>query len=144
MQVQFSPVAAGASTGTLNISDGKSTATVALKGVGIAAQPTAPFSVSPTAVDFGMIAVGQSARATVTVKVATPSSSPFTMVLSGAAVQDVTIDSNGCAASVPAGGTCTLSLKFAPTRASTINGALHVTDGTYDAVVTLAGGGGVP
>jgi hypothetical protein len=144
MQVQFSPVAAGANTGALSISDGKTTVAVILKGLGIAAQPTAPFSVSPTAVDFGMIAVGQSAHATVTVTVATPSTRPFTMVLSGAAVQDVAIESNGCAASVPAGGTCTLTLKFAPTRASTITGALHVTDGTYDTVATLAGGGGVP
>lgn len=141
IQVQFAPIVAGVNIGNLRLTDGQTAVTVSLKGLGIAAQSTVPFSVSPAAIDFGEVAVGKSVRATLTVTVATSPERSFTLTLAGAAPSAVTIDTNGCVTKVPAGGTCTFSLSYAPTEVSQAVAELHVTDGTYDVAASVTGKG---
>lgn len=144
VQVQFSPASVGAYLGSLRLTDGQTAVVVSLRGQGIAAPVTAPFIVAPTALDFGVVAIGKSAYLSLNVIALAPYAGPFTLVMSGGAVPALAIDSNGCAGKVPAGGTCTVGIRFSPTQVSTAAGELHVTDGTYDVPVAVTGKGVTP
>ena len=140
MQINFAPVTAGTSNATLNISDGQSTVTVSLVGKGLAISVAPPFAVSPAALDFGQVAVGLSSGPMI-VTVTTPSARAFTVTLSGSAATEVSIVEETCTVQIPAGGTCTIKLQYSPTKVSTLNGVLTVSDGADVAAVTLAGVG---
>jgi trimeric autotransporter adhesin len=144
VQVQFSPALAGAYLGSLRLTDGQTTVVVSLRGQGIAAPVTEPFIVAPTALDFGVVAIGKSAYLSLNVFALAPYAGPFTLVMSGGAGSALAIDSNGCAAKVPAGGSCSVGIRFSPTQVSTAAGQLHVTDGTYDVPVAVTGKGAMP
>jgi hypothetical protein len=140
IQPKFAPTVAGPRTATLTINDGQTTATVALAGKGLPISIGASFSATPAAVDFGQVTVGETS-APVIVTVTTPSARTFKASLSDNAFKEVTIVAETCSTKVLAGGTCTISLSYHPTRSWRLNGTLNIYDGTDVIAVLLAGEG---
>jgi hypothetical protein len=116
--VTFSPTSVGAKSATLEVSHDApgSPATAALSGTG--AQPDG--SLSPTSSAFGDVVVGdQSAAATFTVS----NTGPVALAVSGVTLGGTNpgqfaITQDLCTGTVPASGSCTIKVAFAPTNAS--------------------------
>jgi hypothetical protein len=98
-------------------------------------------SLSPTGLAFGNQNVGGSSAAqTVTL------TNVGTAALTGVSVATSSAmftQTNTCAANVPPGGNCTISVKFAPTVAGPVQGSLSITDSAGDSPqpVSLSGSG---
>jgi hypothetical protein len=133
--VKFDPSATGSSsrTASISISDNapQSPQTVALAG----SVTVATVSVSPATISFGSQVVGgRSSPVAVTVK----NTGQAALTVSGASVTDTTDFTlkNNCTGAVPAGGTCTLQITFAP--AAPVTGAqCGSTTGAKSATLTL-------
>lgn len=134
--VKFDPAASGPAdrTASVSISDNapQSPQTIALTG----SVTVATVSVSPTTISFGSQLVGATPGAPVAVTVKNTGTGALTV--SGASVTD-TADftlKNNCTVAIPAGGTCTISMTFAP--AAPASGAqCGSTTGPKSATLTL-------
>jgi sugar lactone lactonase YvrE len=144
INVTFSPTATGSLTGTLTITDNTiglagSTQSVDLTGTGTA--PVA--SVSPPSLTFGDQNLGT-----------TSASLPVTLSNTGNAALTITSiapganfsESDNCAGSVAAGGSCTINVTFSPTATGPITGTLTIIDNSNGVAgsqqtVSLAGVG---
>jgi hypothetical protein len=141
INVTFTPGATGTRTSTLTVTDNAagSPQTVALGGTGTGAGAT----LSPTTLTFGNQPVG--------------STSPpqfVTLTNTGAATLTITnitttldfTQMNNCGSSVPPGGSCTLSVSFAPSGTGSRNGTLLVADNAPGSPqsVSLSGVGTAP
>jgi hypothetical protein len=138
IQVAFAPVQPGAATGTLTLTDGAGTQTVALTGVGLAA-PTD--TLSATSLTFPVTATGQlSAAQTVTLTNSggEPLESIAVSVSSGFSV------TNGCTTQLGADSSCTIAVQFAPTQLGSVSGTLTVADALRTQTVSLSGTGAAP
>ncbi len=134
--VKFDPAASGPSsrTASISVSDNapQSPQTVALTG----SVTVATVSVSPPSIAFGPQLVGATPGAPVAVTVKNTGTGALTV--SGASVTD-TADftmKNNCTAAIPAGGTCTVSMTFAP-PAPASGAQCGSTTGTKSATLTL-------
>ena len=133
--VKFDPSATGSSSRTASISifdnAPQSPQTIALAGT----VTVATVSVSPATISFGSQVVGgTSSPVAVTVK----NTGQGALTVSGASVTDTTDFTlkNNCTAAVPAGGTCTVQITFAP--AAPVTGAqCGSTSGAKTATLTL-------
>lgn len=98
-------------------------ATLHLTGCGITYN-TLPLSVSPNSVSFGTVAVGNTQATAVTLQ--NPGLSSVT--LSGMQVADPAfqLSSDQLKTTIPAGGTATLQVSFAPTEAKTYSSQIVV------------------
>ena len=103
--------------------------------------PSEGVSVSPSALNFGSVATGGSSSAQ-TVTVSNPTGSAAA-VSSIAATGDFT-QTNTCGSSIPANGSCTVSVTFHPTATGTRTGSLTVNAGGVNNTVTLSGTGTAP
>jgi hypothetical protein len=131
--VTFTPTATGAATGTLTFTDNASNSPqkVSLSGTG-----SAPVTLSATALNFGVIAIGSSSA-----------SQTVTIANAGAAVIGVTAvgttgdfaDTTTCGTSLAVGGSCTVSVAFTPTAAGTRTGSLTINLSTGAQTVSLTG-----
>jgi hypothetical protein len=90
---------------------------------------------SPASLSFGGEAVG-SASAAQTVTVSNPGSTAATV--SGVSVTGAFSQANTCGASIAAGGTCTVSVKFAPAAAGAAAGTLSVASSAPGSPLTVA------
>ena len=133
--VTFSPTASGSATGTLSFADNatNSPQKVTLSGTG-----TGAVAVSPTSLNFGVVAVG-SANSGHAVTVSNNSASAV-------AVNSITFsgdfsDASTCPASLAAGTNCTINVTFAPTGGGTRTGTLTVNLSTGTLTVALTGTG---
>jgi hypothetical protein len=118
----FTPTAKGMRKGTLTFNDNaaNSPQTVALSGTGES------IALSPNPVNYGTVVVGQSSTQAVTVKnvsTATVSLTGFTIT---GQTTDFSITANSCGGTITAGGTCSISVKFAPTVKGKRHGQLNV------------------
>jgi hypothetical protein len=100
--------------------------------------PSSGVSVSPTALNFGSVATGSKSSAQ-TVTVSNPTGS-------AAAVSSITAtgdfsQTNTCGSSIAAGGSCTVSVTFAPTATGSRTGTLTVSAGGVTNTVSLSGTG---
>jgi hypothetical protein len=103
--------------------------------------PNTGVTVAPGALNFGSVATGTTSPAqTVTVTNQANAAAP---VSSLSASGDFT-QTNTCGSSIPANGSCTVSVKFAPTATGTRTGALTVNAGGVTNTVTLTGTGTAP
>lgn len=126
INVTFSPAVTGLQSGTVTITDSapNSPQTIAVRGTGVL-----PVTFNPTSLTFGTFTVGTS-------------SSPLTTTLTnhlkttlnvsavnitGTNIADFA-QTNTCIPSVPAGGTCTISVTFTPKAVGTRTASLTVTD----------------
>jgi hypothetical protein len=138
VNVTFAPTAGGPSTAVLTIADSGpgNRQTVNLSATGLISQP----SLSATSLTFGAQQVGST-------------SAPQNVTLSntGAAVLNITqistsadfAETNNCGTSLTAGGTCQISVTFAPTANGARTGTLTVVDNASGGpqTVTLTGTG---
>ena len=98
-------------------------------------------SASPGALSFGSVAVGSTSAAQ-TVTVSNPGSAAA--AFSGLAITGDFSQTNTCGTSVPASGSCTVSVKFAPTAAGSRTGTVSATAGGNAITVNLSGTGVAP
>jgi hypothetical protein len=136
----FKPSASGARHGTLSFTDDApgSPQTVALSGTGES------IALSPNPVNYGTVTVGQSSTMTVTVKNVGPATVSLTGFSITGATADYSITTNTCGASLNAGATCSISVKFAPMVKGTLKATLNVFNngGGSDSTDKLVGTGG--
>jgi hypothetical protein len=139
-QIVFKPTVAGTAHGILSVNDNAtgSPQKVRLTGTGTV------ITFSPIGVNFGNQKVGTtSAAAPITMRNVGSSSVSITQVaIAGANPGDFT-QTNDCGSSVPAHGSCTISVKFKPTALGSRLAAVSVTDngGGSPQTVPLAGTG---
>jgi hypothetical protein len=140
IQVVFRPTQIGSRTGTLtigaNVAGGE--LTVSLSGTGAS---SGPVSLSPASIDFGGWAVGAtSTPSQVTAGNSSSQAVSFTSAITG----PFAIAGNDCGASIPANGSCNLTLTFTPTQTGAATGALTFTDAAGTQAVALSGTGLAP
>jgi hypothetical protein len=136
VNVVFAPAATGLLTGSVVFSFAAGAPkTVRLSGTG------ALVAISPTAINFGNVnAGGRPATATVTVSNPGASAAGVTPSLKGSPVYRLT---NGCSATLAAGASCTLTVKFSPQSSAYYTATLTVTDAAGIAQTVSITGTGV-
>jgi hypothetical protein len=97
-------------------------------------QPGA-LNASPTSLSFGDVASGSTSSAQ-TVTVSNPGSSAASV--SSVSVTGAFSQTNTCGTSIPAGGTCTVSVKFAPTSGGALTGTLTINTSAPGGPITVA------
>jgi hypothetical protein len=137
VNVSFTPSSAGARSGTLSFAhDGGGVANVSLSGTGQAQSAT----LSTPAIATTAVGASTTATATLTntgigpLAVTVPTASAVTGT-------DYAFVSTTCGTSVAAGGTCAVTVQFAPTAAGTRTGTLTVSTGAGNQNATLSATG---
>lgn len=100
---------------------------------------TLPLAASPSSLSFGAVQVGTTQTAAVTLQ----NQGLSTVTLSGMQVADPAfkLSAGQMATSIPAGGTATLQVTFAPTEAKDYSSQIVVTSGSKQTSVSVAGTG---
>jgi hypothetical protein len=135
VSVTFAPTVSGARAGTLTLTDALGTHTVALSGSG---QGQAVVALSPTAVDFGTVSLGQSASRTITAS--NTGNAPIGLALP-AATGDFRVTATTCSNSIAAGDTCAVTITFAPAADGARTGIMTLADDASTHTVMLTGTG---
>ncbi len=112
----------------------------------ITTPPAGPMSVSPTSIDFGSVAVGQSsAPQTVTVTAGGAALVIASVALGGANPGDFTIPSNLCdGQTLQPGASCTFAVTYVPTIQSTATAVVTITDNDPSSQQTVSLTGNAP
>jgi F5/8 type C domain/Pectate lyase superfamily protein/Abnormal spindle-like microcephaly-assoc'd, ASPM-SPD-2-Hydin len=136
VSVTYAPTATGASNGTLSVASSapSSPLTVALTGTGVSGATA--LTASPTSVSFGSVPTGSTSAAQ-TVTVTNPGSTAATGV-SVSAAAPFAESNNTCGSSIAAGGSCTVSVTYAPTAAGASNGTLSVASSAPGSPLSVA------
>ena len=103
-----------------------------------------PITLSPSSINFGTVAVGNtSAVSVITVTNNMSTAVPINSVVASGGFISTTGGSIPCGSSVPANSTCTLGVEFSPTITGTISGALTFSYGAGSSpqVASLSGTG---
>jgi hypothetical protein len=135
LSLTFTPLQAGAATGTLTFTDADGTQTVSLTGTG-QAPPTD--ALSPASVTFSGTVVGQLSAAQ-TVTLTNSGGVPLTSI--AVTVSGAFQETNHCLASLPANSSCAVSVVYAASQAGSQTGTLSVTDALRTQTVALTGTG---
>jgi Alpha-1,3-glucanase catalytic domain D1/Alpha-1,3-glucanase catalytic domain D2/F5/8 type C domain/Abnormal spindle-like microcephaly-assoc'd, ASPM-SPD-2-Hydin/HYDIN/CFA65/VesB-like, Ig-like domain/Cep192 domain 4 len=96
---------------------------------------SSPLTASPSSVSFGNETVGSTSSAQ-TVTVSNPNSSAASV--SSVSVSGAFSQTNTCGTSIAAGGSCTVSVKFAPTASGSASGTLSVASSAPNSPLTVA------
>ena len=135
VSVTFTPTQEGAVSGSLVLSDGAGTQTVALTATGASA---ASDVLSPLSLNFPPIATGEQSNA----QIATLTNNgdlPLNSI--GVTVSAGYQQSNTCGTSLSGHASCTISVLFAPNSIGSISGNLQVSDAIRTQNITLSGTG---
>ncbi len=130
ISVTFKPAVAGALTATLNVADNAtgSPQTVALSGTGKGAPVV---MLTPTTLKFATTKVGTTTAAKV-VTLKNTGSATLDIKSGGIKISGTNAssfsDTTTCGATVAAGASCTISVKFKPTKTGALTASLTVTD----------------
>lgn len=141
INVAFNPTTRGAITGTLSVADNASGSpqTASLSGTGTFVKLT------PSSLNFGSVPVGMTSTAqTVTLtNVARSSALSVTSITIGGTDPGDFAQSNNCGHSVPARGSCTITVTFTPTAQGLRSADVSITDngGGSPQMVPLSGTG---
>ena len=135
--VTFTPQSAGASNGTLTVTDSIRTQTVALSGQGTLSSVA---SATPTNLDFGPYVLNGTAPAQV-VTLNNPGSTALTDLAPSIVGGDFTIGSSSCGSTLAAGSSCTLNILFTPSATGTRQGVLTVTSSALATPLSVNLGG---
>jgi hypothetical protein len=141
ISVKFTPTALGARTATLVITDNaaNSPQTVTLSGSG-----EAPVVLSPTSLNFGNM--GENSRST-SKNIELTNNQSVALTITGITLSNPDYkETNTCAGSVAAKGSCTISVTLTPSSLGADNGTLSVNDNAPGSPqkATLTGTGLVP
>jgi hypothetical protein len=132
----FAPTARGAQTGNFTVTDSVGTQQLGLTGIGEAA---ANLVLSPTALSFGAVQIGQSSVAeAITVTNSGDISATVTGILANG---DFLVSSNSCGEAVAGNSNCGVSVKFLPTQTGSRTGTLTVQTGSQTLTAQLSGTG---
>jgi hypothetical protein len=120
LTVQFAPTALGTATATLSVG---ALASAALTGVGVSA-----VTASPAQVSFGNLNVGQNTSNTVTITNGGTTAVTFSSSITGTNAAEFTRTGGSCAtlASLGAGASCSLTIRFAPTATGAQTAGLSI------------------
>ena len=127
VQVHFAPAATGAADATLSATASPGgTATATLAGTGVT---QAALSVTPATFDYGQVPKNTaSGDQTFTVtNTGQAASGTVAVSLGGTNASDFTIDTNTCAAALPGGASCTVTVHFTPGSTGTLTASLSAT-----------------
>jgi hypothetical protein len=133
ISVTFTPVALGAQTGSITLTDNaaNSPQTMSLSGTG----QQAVAGLSPASLTFGNQNVGTtSAVQTVTLT----NSGNLPLTVTGIVASAQYAETNTCGASVAAGANCTISVTFTPTTSGSQAGSVTITDNAANSPQTIS------
>jgi len=139
LSANFNPTRVGAALGSINVVSNatNSPVTISLSGSGVQPQ----ISVIPASVSFGNVTVGVSNSQTLTIK----NPGTATLSITQASLSGTAFTSSGLTLplSVPAGGSSTFNVTFAPTSAGTASGSVTLINNTPNSplVVPFSGTG---
>ncbi len=131
--VTFVPTTTGTRTASLSVTDNApgSPQKVSLTGVGV----TPTVSLSPTSLTFpDQVVFTTSAAQTVTLT----NTGLGILSISKVSVTGSFTQTNTCGTTVAAGGSCTFSVKFKPTKIGTLTGSVAITDNASGSPQTIA------
>ena len=141
INVTFAPKAMGTRTATLSVSDSapNSPQTVALSGTA-----TAPVTLSVATLNFGTVLIGSNKTATPVV-LTNHMNTALTGISVGVTGSGYT-QINTCGTSIPARGTCKITVTFAPTATGKQLGTVTITDSAVNSpqTISLSGTGRLP
>ena len=137
VSVKFAPTASGSASGSLSVASNapSSPLTAALSGTGTTSGPGSALTASPASVSFGNQAVGSTSGAQ-TVTVSNPNSTAVSV--SSVSASGPFSQTNTCGTSIAANGSCTVSVKFAPTASGSASGSLSVASNAPSSPLTVA------
>jgi hypothetical protein len=142
IQVTFTPTATGNRTGQMTISANVygGQLIVDLSGTGT---PAGVVTLTPAAINFGMIAVGTTSSP---LQIEAGNASSTAIPINSLAVTPpFTIASNACGTSALAAETdCQMTVEFTPTQTGVVTGTLTLTDAVGTQIVALSGTGAAP
>jgi F5/8 type C domain/Abnormal spindle-like microcephaly-assoc'd, ASPM-SPD-2-Hydin len=141
VDVSFTAPAAGVTNGTLTIpsSEPGSPTTVALVGTsGTGGTVNHPLTATPGSLTFGSLPVGTTSAAQ-TVTVANPSTTP--VAIGSVGVTGPYAQTDNCPSSLPANGSCTVTVRFTPTAGGPQNGSVTIANSStaFPLTVGLSG-----
>jgi hypothetical protein len=140
IQVTFTPTQTGSRTGSLTIGANIAGGELALSLSGTGA-PSGAITLSPPTAGFGGWEVGTTSTP---LQVAANNSGSPAVTFTSAITGPFAIVSNACGSSIPATGSCNLTVAFTPLQAGAAAGALTFTDADGTQTVTLSGTGEAP
>ena len=139
ISVQFAPTATGAIDGSVSIFDNAagSPQVVGLTGTGMARE-----TVSPSSLNFGTVAIGNTS-AIKTAKLTNNTSSTIAIsgILASGGFTAIPAGSGGCGSTLAANASCTEDVFFTPTELGTVDGSVIFADASTHQYVTLTGKG---
>jgi hypothetical protein len=135
MTVEFTPSQTGAATGTLTLTDGVGTQTVALSGTGVAPPTDA---LGATSLTFPGTVEGQLSKAQ-TVSLTNSGGLPLTSIV--VSVSGAFQTSNNCGTQLTGPANCGISVTFAPSQVGVQTGTLTISDLLRTQTVPLSGTG---
>jgi hypothetical protein len=141
--ITFAPQVGGGRSATYTLTDNavSSTQTLTLQGTGL----TPTVQLIPGTLAFGAVSLGLTETLSSTLTNSGTGALLLSSIsISGANSSDFT-QTNTCGASLPAGGTCTISVTFAPAANGSADASLSVADNALNSpqTVALTGSGGV-
>jgi hypothetical protein len=139
--LQFAPTAAGTQTGSMSVTAGSDTLTVALSGTGEAAQATPGLTLQSTSVSFGDVTVNTAA--TQTVLLTSSGTAALTVGASSVTGAGFSLAGSSFPVTLQPGQTANLTIQFDPTATGAATGAVTLTTNTSagSAVVAVSGTG---
>ncbi|HEX8926484.1 MAG TPA: choice-of-anchor D domain-containing protein [Terriglobales bacterium] len=141
LTVTFAPTASGSQTGTIAVASNatNSPTNISVSGTGQTATPVV--SLSPTSLTFASQTVATTSAAQ-NVTVSNTGTAPLSFSSIALTGSDFAM-TNGCGASLAAGASCSIAVKFTPTAAGTRTGTITLTDnasgGTQQIALTGTG-----
>jgi HYDIN/CFA65/VesB-like, Ig-like domain len=137
--IVFSPTGPGSRTGSMTLDDNAANGPqqIALSGKGVPGK----IKIAPKRANFGKVSAA-GAPAQRAISVSNPNSVPFTISSVTVSGNGFTI-SDGCTGTLPASGSCSIAVSFAPQGVSRASGTVTITDDAAKSpqVVRLSGKG---
>jgi hypothetical protein len=139
ISLNFQPQAAGTRSGSLTVSDNASGSPQVLSLTGTGASSSGSVTLTPASLTFPSTTVGSTSAA----QTATLSNTLATSVsVTSITASTQFAQTNNCPSSLPANGTCTISVTFKPTSTGTQTGSLNASLSSGPLQVSLSGTGG--
>lgn len=134
--VRFAPTAVGPATGSISNATGRGSVSSGLTASGTASPPS---TIAPLNHDFGSIVVGVTS-AVRTFTISNPALLPVSLS-AFSVTAPFNLVSTTCTTSLPAGGSCTANVTFAPTATGPASGTIGNATGNGPVSASLAGTG---
>jgi hypothetical protein len=139
---RYTPTNAGTDNATYTIIGGGGL-NISLSGTGAATATPANLQIAPTTASFGSITVGSSSNNSVFTVTNTGGTAASGVAFANSNSTEFVVSGNTCGASLGAGASCSLSIRYAPSAAGADNATLTISYTGGGAVVLSMSGTGV-